>query len=41
MESISYTGYEIFQRDGSEANFMTLSRPTVDLECQLHFQIGH
>lgn len=33
MESVSYTGHEIFQGDGSEAGFTMLSRPIVDLEC--------
>lgn len=33
MESISYTGHEIFREDGSEAGFAMFNRPTVDLKC--------
>lgn len=41
MESIRYTGDELFQGGGSEASFAMLSRPIVDLVCRLHFQIGN
>lgn len=39
--SVSHTGNEILRGDGWRLSLTTLGMPILDLECQLHFQIGN